>query len=100
LLTNKQRNFLRASGNELEPVVFVGKGGVSAAIVKELDLALTARELVKGRVLPHTEYDVREVAEKLAAQTGAAIVQSVGRNILFYRPPAQGVSKLDWPEEV
>jgi RNA-binding protein len=100
VLTNKQRNFLRANGNGLDPVVFVGKGGVTATLVTELDLALTARELVKGRVLPHTEYDVREVAAELAARTGADIVQTVGRNILFYRPPAQSASKLDWPEEV
>jgi RNA-binding protein len=99
VLTNKQRNFLRAGGNELDPIVIVGKGGVTGQIVKELDLALTARELVKGRVLPHTEYDVRTVADELAAQTGAEIVQTVGRNILFYRPPAQGPSKLGWPEE-
>lgn len=99
LLTNKQRNFLRASSNELDPIVIVGKGGVTVQIAKELDLALTARELVKGRVLPHTEYDVREVAEELAAQTGAEIVQTVGRNIVFYRSPVQGPSKLPWPEE-
>jgi RNA-binding protein len=99
LLTNKQRNFLRASGQELDPIVMVGKGGVTDQIAKELELALTARELVKGRVLPHTEFEVREVAEALAAKTGAAIVQTVGRNILFYRPPVQGPSKLNWPEE-
>jgi RNA-binding protein len=99
VLTNKQRNFLRASGNELDPILIVGKGGVTAQIVKELELALTARELVKGRVLPHTEYDVREVARELAARTNAEIVQTVGRNILFYRPSEQGPSKLEWPEE-
>jgi RNA-binding protein len=99
VITNKQRNFLRASGYELDPIIMIGKGGVTDQIAKELELALTARELVKGRVLPHTEFDVREVAETLAAKTDATIVQTVGRNILFYRPPVEGPSKLNWPEE-
>jgi RNA-binding protein len=99
LLTNKQRNFLRALGNELDPVVIVGKGGVTAQVTQELELALTARELVKGRALPHTGLETRAVAQELAARTGAEIVLTVGRNILFYRPPVNGPSKLGWPEE-
>jgi RNA-binding protein len=99
LITNKQRNFLRASGHELSPIIFIGKSGVTDQVAKELELALTARELVKGRVLPHTEFEVRTVADELAVKTGAEIVQTVGCNILFYRPPAQGESKLNWPEE-
>jgi RNA-binding protein len=100
LLTNKQRNFLRAAGNTLPPIVIVGKGGVTAQVTEGLEQALTVRELVKGRVLPHTEFDVREVADELARQTGAEVVQTVGRNILFYRPPVGGApSKLNWAEE-
>jgi RNA-binding protein len=100
LLNNKQRNLLRAAGNTLQPIVIIGKGGITAQVTEGLEQALTARELVKGRVLPHTEFEVNEVAEELARRTGAEIVQTVGRNILFYRPPAEGApSKLFRPEE-
>jgi RNA-binding protein len=99
LLTNKQRNFLRTLGNELDPIIIVGKGGVTAQVAQELKLALTARELVKGRALPHTGLETRAVARELATRTGAEIVQTVGRNILFYRPPVNGPSRLGWPEE-
>jgi RNA-binding protein len=100
LLNNKQRNLLRAAGNTLQPIVIIGKGGITEQVTEGLEQALTARELVKGRVLPHTEFEVNAVAEELARRTGAEIVQTVGRNILFYRPPAGGApSKLFRPEE-
>lgn len=100
MLTNKERNFLRRIGNELTPIVIVGKGGLNDNIVEQLDQALTARELVKCRVLPRTDNDPREVADTLAEKTSAEVVQVVGNNMLIYRKPEAGkVSKLDWPAE-
>ncbi|TCL63039.1 RNA-binding protein [Hydrogenispora ethanolica] len=92
MLTSKQRSILRSMGNELEPILIVGKGGITANTIEQLDQALSARELVKGRVLPHTEWDTRETASELAEATGADVVQVIGRNILFYRPPETGRS--------
>lgn len=100
MLTNKERNFLRGLGNEMNPIVIVGKGGLSDNIVAQLDEALTARELVKCRVLPHTEYEPYEIAEALALRTNSEVVQVVGRNMLIYRrPPLGQTSKLEWPTE-
>lgn len=90
LLTSKQRSTLRALGNELEPILIVGKGGISQTVIEQLEEALVARELVKARVLPHTEYDPEEVSRELAFQTHSDVVQVIGRNILFYRPPQPG----------
>jgi len=100
MITSKQRSFLRSLGNELEPILTVGKGGLSETIVIQLEQALTARELVKGRVLPHNEWDPTEIATELATKTKAEVVQVIGRNILFYRAPAPGTpSKLNWFQE-
>lgn len=93
MLTSKQRSYLRSLGNEMEPILIVGKGGVTANVVEQLDEALTARELVKARVLPHTEFDVKEIGETLSRETVSEIVQIIGRNILFYRTPPQGTAK-------
>jgi RNA-binding protein len=100
LLTNKERNFLRSLGNELSPIVIIGKGGLTPNIIDQLEEALTARELVKCRVLPHTEYDPYEIAGALSEQTHSEVVQVVGRNMLIYRrPPVGKTSKLGWPTE-
>lgn len=86
MLTSKQRSYLRAMGNECDVILTVGKGGVGANLTKQLEDALSARELIKGRVLPATEETPREVAEELAEQVGADVVQIVGRNFLLFRP--------------
>jgi RNA-binding protein len=90
LLNSKQRSILRSIGNEFEPILIIGKSGITPNIIEQLEQALAARELVKGRVLPHTEWDPREVAAELAEATHAEIVHVIGRNILFYREPQPG----------
>lgn len=96
MITSKQRSHLRSLGNEMEPILIIGKGGVTANVVEQLDEALTARELVKARVLPHTEFDVKEIGETLSRETVSEIVQIIGRNILFYRTPPKGtVPKIE-----
>lgn len=86
-LSSKQRSRLRAIGNELTPILMIGKGGINENLVAQLDEALTARELVKARVLPHTEFEPREVAASLSQSVTAEVIQVIGRNILFFRPP-------------
>lgn len=97
MLTSKERSILRSIGNKLEPILIVGKSGITENLIIQLDEALTARELLKARVLPQQDFDVKEIAENLALKTGADIVQTIGRNILFYRAPQNGIpSKIDW----
>ena len=85
-LTSKQRAQLRAMANTIEPIITVGKGGISDELVKQVRDALEARELIKGKVLENAEYDAREVCEILAARTAAAEVQVIGSRFVLYRP--------------
>ena len=50
MLTSKQRAFLRSLAVDEETILMVGKGGMSEQIIKQADDALTARELLKGKV--------------------------------------------------
>lgn len=86
MLSGKQRRFLRALGNALDPIVQIGKGGVTESVVFSLNEALTARELVKARVLKNCLEEVKDVAQELADSTGSNLVQIIGRNIILYRP--------------
>lgn len=85
-MTSKQRAYLRGLANPLEAIVHVGKGGMADTIVKQADDALTARELIKGKVLETAPITAREAAEALAASTNAAVVQVIGRTFVLYRP--------------
>lgn len=85
MLTGKQKRYLRSLGNEMTPILQIGKGGISETVITQTEETLEARELVKGRVLPNCLEDVKIVAEELAEKTNAELVQVIGRNFLLYR---------------
>ncbi|TLS39332.1 ribosome assembly RNA-binding protein YhbY [Pseudalkalibacillus caeni] len=85
MLTGKQKRFLRSKAHHLSPIFQVGKGGVNENMVKQINEALEARELIKVSVLQNCEYDRKEVAEELAVKSGAELVQVIGNTIVLYK---------------
>ncbi len=84
-MTGKQRAYLRGLANGLETILYVGKGGLSENVIKQADEALTARELIKGRVLEASLMTAAEACQALAEATGAEGVQSIGSRFVLYR---------------
>ena len=85
MLTSKQRAEFRAQANTLETTLMVGKDGVTEAVIAEADRLLTARELVKGKVLESALMSAREVSEASCEATGADGVSCVGNKFVIYR---------------
>ena len=85
MLTGKQKGYLRSMGNEMDPILQVGKGGIVETVVTQTDGALEARELIKCRVLQNNSEEPKVVAAELAEKTGAELVQVIGRNFLLFR---------------
>jgi len=85
MLTGKQRSYLRALANEIQPIFQVGKGGVNENMVKQFNDALEARELVKATVLKNVLAGTRDVCEEVAGATGAEIVQVIGSKFVLYK---------------
>lgn len=85
-MTGKERAGWRAKANSLEPLFQVGKGGMSDAIIKQTDDALTARELIKVKVLLESSpVTPREVADEIAQATNSEVIQVIGGVIVLYR---------------
>ena len=85
MLTSKERAELRAQANTLDTTLMVGKDGVTEAVVAEADNQLTARELVKGKVLENAMLTPREVCDALCEATGADGVAVIGTKFVIYR---------------
>jgi len=84
-LSSKQKQVLKGQAHRLNPTVMVGHQGFTAAVKKELDLALTTHELIKVRVAS-TERDVRKaVLAEMCEATGAALLQVIGQIGVLYR---------------
>jgi RNA-binding protein len=85
-LNGKQRRYLRGKGHSLEPIVQVGKEGLTDALVGAVGAALGTHELIKVKVGGNAPEGRHEVAESLAARTDSELVQVLGNTVLLYRP--------------
>lgn len=88
MLNSKQRARLRAKANGIETILQVGKDGISENLIVQADEALTARELIKLRVLENAPLSAGDAAAALSDATKSDSVQVIGtRFVLFRRNP-------------
>ncbi len=84
-LTPKQRSFLRSKAHHLDPVVMIGKEGVSEAVLKATDKALEDHELIKMKVPAADQDEFLATVEAIMAETRAEIVQKIGHQLVIFR---------------
>ncbi|MGQ0715588.1 MAG: ribosome assembly RNA-binding protein YhbY [Gemmatimonadaceae bacterium] len=84
-ITGKERAELRAEAHHLDPLVHIGAQGITPSLIASLDDALRTRELVKIQLGRPVEEKPRALAAKLAQDTGATVVQVIGRTATLYR---------------
>ncbi len=96
MLTSKQRAKLRGMANGLETILQVGKGGINENVIKQVNDALFARELIKIRVLENSIYTAKEAAIELSEATDCQVVQVMGSRITLYKAnPKEPVISLE-----
>lgn len=83
-LTTKQKKYLRARAHDLKPIVYIGKQGINNAVLKDAHRALDDHELIKVRFVDFKD-EKKDLAEKIAAQTGAVLLGITGHLACFYR---------------
>lgn len=85
-MTSKERAALRAKANPLEPIIQIGKEGISDNLITQIDDTLDVRELIKIRVHLETAPETpKELAQKLGEALGADVIQVIGGVIVLYR---------------
>jgi len=93
-LTSEQNDYLRILGHKLKPALDVGAGGLTQSLLKQIDNALDAHELVKVRV-PYGDRERRQrLLEELAPRSRAHLVERASHEALLYRPATQPVIDL------
>ena len=85
MITTKQRAYLRALGNALEPVMQIGKEGLGENSYKAIEGLLDARELVKINILKTCELSPKDVMAEICEKLGAEPVQVIGCKIILFR---------------
>jgi RNA-binding protein len=84
-LTAKQLAFLKALAHDRKPIILLGHKGLTDAVVKETRAALLAHELVKVRLHGEDKVAIESDAASIAEQTGAVLVDSLGKVAVLYR---------------
>ena len=84
MLSGKQKSYLRSEAHHLQPIFQIGKGGLTEPIIKQIEDALEARELIKVSILQNCEEDKNEIAEKLQ-DAGIEVAQVIGKILVLYK---------------
>lgn len=85
-LSSLQRRELRAQAHDLNPVVSIAENGLTQSVLKEIDVCLTAHELIKIRVYGDSRDNRLAYLEQICSELGAAPVQHIGKLLVVYRP--------------
>ena len=96
-MTSKQRAYLRGKANTIDAIFQVGKGGITDVLLKQLDDAIEARELIKVTILETAPGTSKELAEELANGSNSQVVQTVGNKVTLFRQKKKN-SKFDLPK--
>ena len=96
-MTSKQRAYLRGLANTLDAIFQIGKGGISDNLIKQLDDALEARELIKVSVLETAPDAAKVLGNEIAEKTNSTLVQVVGNKITLFRQKKKD-SKIELPK--
>ncbi|MFQ6818003.1 MAG: ribosome assembly RNA-binding protein YhbY [Blautia sp.] len=96
-MTSKQRAYLKGLAMKTEPILQLGKGGVTPENTASVEEALAARELIKISILQNCMEDPRQMAETLAERTHSQVVQVIGRKIVLYREGKNEKKKIVLP---
>ncbi len=100
MITSKQRAYLRAMANPIDPIFQIGKGGITEEILKQLALALEARELIKIHILETALLDSKECIAILAEKLCAEPVQAIGSKVVLYKRAVNVANqKIELPKD-
>jgi RNA-binding protein len=85
MLSPSERKALKARAHKLDPIVIIGAKGLTDEVVKEVDLALKAHELIKVRAPAIERVDREQAMRTLCERTQAEAVQTIGKVFVLYR---------------
>ena len=95
-LTPTQRRVLRAQAHHLQPIIMIGNAGLSAAVKKEIDLALRHHEIIKIKIASGDRQAREQMLTEICDDLAATPVQKIGKTPIVYR--AAEVPKIEFPK--
>ncbi|GIV95401.1 MAG: hypothetical protein KatS3mg057_0058 [Herpetosiphonaceae bacterium] len=96
-LTSAQRQYLKKLAHHLQPIVQLGKNGLTPQLLHSIDQTLDAHELIKLKFLEFQD-EKKEISRQIAEQTNSELVGVIGNIAIFYREqPDPDKRKINLP---
>jgi RNA-binding protein len=92
-ISDEQRHTLRGAAHKLKPVVLLGKGGLTDAVLAEINSALDHHELIKVKIRSDDRDERRLTIDEIVQKTSAELIQTIGQIAVLYRPQPKEVRK-------
>jgi len=92
-LSTTQRRLLSAQGHTLNPVVLIGKAGLTNNVIEELERGLLSHELIKVKVQLDDRVIRKAIYEEICQRLNAELIQQIGKILIIYRPKPEGTEK-------
>ncbi len=83
-LSSSQRSYLRSQAHNLEPVVLIGKHGITDGTIESIDRVLETRELIKIKFREFKDEKLG-LSEKITELTNSQIVGVIGHTVIIFR---------------
>ena len=84
MLNSRQKKILRAKAHHLDPLVLIGKSGVSDGCIQSIDEAIEVHELIKIKFIEHKD-DKKSLSELICDKTNSEIIGAIGHTIMLFR---------------
>lgn len=97
MINPKQRAFLKSISHSIEPIMNIGKFGVNDETIRQLDLALEKREIVKIKILNNNLDDHEEIIKFVLEKSRAEFVSHIGNKFVIYRQKRKKENRLELP---
>ncbi|EJO5346427.1 ribosome assembly RNA-binding protein YhbY [Clostridium botulinum] len=97
MITTKQRSYLRSLANTMDAIFQIGKDGLNDNLLKQIDDALEARELIKVSVLNNSFYTAKEASNEICQELHCEGIQCIGSKIVLYRK-SKKKPKIELPQ--
>ena len=94
IISGKTRSYLKSLAHKLEPIIQIGKNGLTEDVLKSIEEALEARELIKINLLNNSLLDTKETAHEICDKLKAEYIQSIGNEIVIYRESEDEVIEI------
>jgi len=87
VLTPKAKRRIKSALSAEKPTVHVGKEGITAQLIAEVEKQLDAREIIKAKILKTAlqEQEAKALAANIAEQTESELVDVRGHTFMLFK---------------